>query len=110
MPFRQSSFSEGRDGSPFSAGPSSINPYGYGTNGVDPSNGNVNGNGYFSPPTDGQATPPIDMYSEKPVSRKRSYNRAESSSDEEETPKRRQEDDFTPKLKKRQPKVAAAYR
>ena len=97
MPFREQSYPDGKYGSPLSAGL---------TNGVDHSNGG-NGTGYFSSPTDGQGPSPIELRSEKSLSRKR---HRESLSDEEDTPKRRQEDDFTPKLKKRQPKVAPAYR
>lgn len=107
MPFRQQSCPDGTDGSPLSAGLPSVDPFGNNTNGVDHSNGNDNGNGFLSPPTDGQAPSPIELRSEKSHSRKR---HRDSSSDGEETPKRRQEDDYTPKLKKRQPKVAEAYR
>ena len=79
------------------------NPSGYDTNGVDHSPVN----GIFSPPTDGQASSPTETRSEKSLGRKRPRD---SSSDEEDTLRRRQEDDYTPKLRKRQPKVAAAYR
>lgn len=104
MPFRQQPHPDGTDGSPLSAGLANVNPFGYSTNGVDHSNGN--GNGFFTPPTDGQALSPTELRSEKSLSRKR---HRDSSSDEEDAPKRRQEDDYTPKLKKRQPKVAEAY-
>lgn len=107
MPFRQQSYPDGTVGSPLSAGLASVNPLGYNTNDVDHSNSNGNVNGYFSPATDGQAPSPIELRSEKSLSRKRHRG---SSFGEEDTPKRRQEDDFTPKLKKRQPKVAEAYR
>ena len=105
MPFKRQSYPDGTEGSPLSAGTADNNPSGYSTNGVDHSNGNSNG--FFSPSTDGQAPSPIETRSEKSHSRKR-YR--DSPSDEEDTPKRRQEDDYTPKLKKRQPKVAEAYR
>lgn len=52
----------------------------------------------------------IEPQYENPRSRKRSHNRRYSSSDEDDTPARRQEDDVTPKFKRRQPMVAAAYR
>ena len=80
-----------------------MDPYGYGTNGVD------NGNGYYAYGTDGQAASPTQYRSEQSLSRKRSYDQRESSSEESDS-SRRQEDDITPKHKKRQPKVAAAYR
>lgn len=104
IPFGQQSYSDGTDGSPLSAGTTNFNPSGYSTNSADHRNGNSNG--FFPPSTDGQAPSPIEVRSEKSLNRKR---HRESSSDEEDTPKRRQEDDYTPKLKKRQPKVAEAY-
>ncbi|CAD6563959.1 MAG: hypothetical protein ASARMPRED_002588 [Alectoria sarmentosa] len=107
MQLRQQSYPDGTSGSPLSAGLASANPFGSNTNGADYSNGNGNSNGTFSPLTDGQPPSPIESRSEKVLSRKR---HRDSSSDEEDTPKRRQEDDYTPKLKKRQPKVAEAYR
>lgn len=105
MPFKRQSYPDGTEGSPLSAGTTDNNPSGYGTNGVDHSNGNSNG--FFSPSTDGQALSPIETRSDMSHSRKR-YR--DSPSDEEDTLKRRQEDDYAPKLKKRQPKVAEAYR
>ena len=42
--------------------------------------------------------------------RKREYDHRDSSEDERENERRRQADDYTPKLKRRQPKVAEAYR
>lgn len=113
MPLGQQSCPDGTDGSPLSAGIACVNPFGINTNGVDHNNGNGNGNdngngnGFFGPPTDGQAPSPIESRSEKSHSRKR---HRDSSSGGEENPKRRQEDDYKPKLKKRQPKVAEAYR
>ena len=102
---RQQCHPDGTHGRPPSAGFVDNHPSGDETNGVDHSNGV--GNGVFSPPTDGQASSPTETRSEKSLGRKR---HRDSSSDEEDTMKRRQEDDYTPKLKKRQPKVAAAYR
>ena len=87
-----------------SAGTTSANASGHSANGVDQSNANMNG--FVSPSTDGQAPSPMETRSERLHNRKR---HRDSSSDEEDTPKRRQEDDYTPKLKKRQPKVAEAY-
>ena len=84
------------DGSPLSGG---IDPYGYGTNTTE------NGNGYFN--YHGEHHHPPGLRSEHSGSRKRTY---ESSSDDSDTPARRQADDVTPKLKRRQPKVADAYR
>ena len=52
---------------------------------------------------------PIKAHSERLNGRKREYDHRDSS-DEGEAPGRRQVDDFTPKLKRRQPKVAEAYR
>lgn len=54
-------------------------------------------------------SPPAKAYSERLNGRKREYDHRDSS-DEDEAPGRRQVDDFTPKLKRRQPKVAEAYR
>lgn len=68
-----------------------------------------NGNGYGRYPADGQSQSPIKIRSERSVGRKREYDNRDSS-DEDETPRRRQADDVTPKLKRRQPKVDAAYR
>lgn len=102
-PHRQHSFPEGADGSPLSGGPHYMKTYNYSTNGAD------FGNGHFNYGVDEQVTSPIECRSERTGSRKRSYTRRDSASDEEETPARRQEDDITPKYKRRQPKVEAAY-
>ena len=58
---------------------------------------------------DGNSTSPSKLRLDRPISRKREYDHGDSS-DESETPGRRQADDVTPKLKRRQPKVAEAYR
>ena len=56
-------------------------------------------------------TSPKEALFEMSGSRKRSYShRRDASSSDEDTPARRQEDDVTPKFKRRQPKVAPAYR
>lgn len=104
---RRQSHPNGTHGSPHSAGLVSVDPFGYNTNGVNHSNGSGNVNEVFSPPTDAQASSPNELRSENSLSRKR---HRDSSSDEEDTPKRRQQDDYTPKFKKRQPKVDDAYR
>ncbi|KAJ9644567.1 hypothetical protein H2199_003530 [Coniosporium tulheliwenetii] len=52
--------------------------------------------------------PPTLLRSESSTARKRSYD--ESDRDRETEGRRRQEDDVTPKYKRRQPRVAAAYR
>lgn len=59
--------------------------------------------------TDGLSSSPSKIRSERFNGRKREYDHR-GSSDENETPGRRQVDDVTPKLKRRQPKVAEAYR
>ena len=92
------------DGSSPSGVSGYVNAYAYNANGAE------NGNGHPDYPVEGQVPSPIESRSEKSISRKRSFARRDSPSDEEETPARRQEDDVTPKLKRRQPKVAAAYR
>lgn len=60
-------------------------------------------------PMEGQFTPPTKLRTDKSNGRKREYDHRDSS-EESETPGRRQADDVTPKLKRRQPKVAEAYR
>lgn len=86
---------QAESGSPPSAG---FDHFGYNVN-------TENGPGYFEHHTDPYATFNRSR-SDYSGNRKRNY---ESSSDESDTPKR-QEDDVTPKLKRRQPKVAEAYR
>lgn len=66
-----------------------------------------NGPGRYT--ADGQPLTPSKVRSERLNGRKREYD-SRDSSDESETPRRRQVDDVTPKLKRRQPKVDAAYR
>ena len=67
-------------------------------------NGNTNGNGQPHTEVDGSVFSPSKLRSE------RSYGRRRESSEESDTPRRRQVDDVTPRHKRRQPKVAAAYR
>lgn len=58
---------------------------------------------------DVHSTSPSKLRSERLNPRKREYDQRDSS-EESEAPGRRQADDVTPKHKKRQPKVAEAYR
>lgn len=58
---------------------------------------------------DGHSTSPSKIRSDRLNARKREYDQRDSS-EESETHGRRQADDVTPKLKRRQPKVAEAYR
>lgn len=102
-PFRQTSYSGGADGSPSSAASSHVNAHSYSANGVDYNDGNTN----YATEEPNQS--PNESRSGRSGSRKRSFARRGSCSDEEDTPARRQEDDVTPKLKRRQPKVAEAY-
>lgn len=100
----QPSLSDGADGSPFPAMPGSMNGHAFSANGAEP------GSGYYNSGTDAEILSPKEApYSQSSI-RKRSYNRRDSSSSDGDTPTRRQEDEVTPKLKRRQPKVAAAYR
>ena len=59
---------------------------------------------------DGASKPLLKLHSEKSYDRKREFDDRDSSDDEKGNERRRQADDVTPKLKRRQPKVAAAYR
>ena len=74
---------------------------------------NTNGHEYHGHPNShvpgGQIQSPTEFRLEKSGSRKRSFARRDSSS-EDDVPARRQEDDITPRMKRRQPKVAEAYR
>lgn len=67
-------------------------------------------NGYNGFPADGKLYSPVKIRSERVVVRKREYDARDSSDDERGKERKRQVDDVTPKLKRRQPKVAAAYR
>lgn len=107
-PLRKSSTYDGNNESP----PSSGSSHGH-------ANGHTNGhtiqtmeteNGYRRYSADGPPVSPIKLRSERVNIRKRDYDHRDSSEDERENERRRQEDDYTPKLKRRQPKVAEAYR
>lgn len=69
-------------------------PYGYGASSAEK----------------GHLPPSVKLRSESSANRKRIYDCRDSSSSEDESEGRRQEDDVTPKHKRRQPKVAEAYR
>ena len=99
---RPHSFDGVNDG-PLSAGSANGNSNSYSIS----RGGHLNGNA--KPSANGQIASPSQIRSEKANGRKRDYEHR-GSSDEDDAPKRRQADDVTPKLKKRQPKVAAAYR
>ncbi|KAL8953153.1 MAG: hypothetical protein Q9222_000974 [Ikaeria aurantiellina] len=66
-------------------------------------------NGYGKRSSSDQSTSPIRLRTVNANGRKRDHEQPVLS-DEDNTPKRRQVDDTKSKLKKRQPKVAAAYR
>ena len=73
-------------------------------------NGGLSGyNGPGKRGSNGYATSPPTLRSERTNPRKREFDHRESS-EEHEHERRRQADDITPKLKRRQPKVAEAYR
>ncbi len=102
-PLWQRSFSNEAGGSPTLAVPGSMNGHAFSTNGAEP------GNGYNSGTHVEIISPNEAPYDQLSI-RKRSYNRRDSSSSDGDSPARRQEEEVTPKLKRRQPKVAAAYR
>ncbi len=91
-------------GSPLSAGSNHIALNGYGNHNLE--NGNVHQRHFI----DGQSASPNKLYAGGSNGRKRDFDNRDDSSDESETQGRRQVDDVTPKLKRRQPKVAEAYR
>ena len=71
---------------------------------------NGNGASYHQYPPDDYVTSPVRLRTERSYSHKREYGNREESPDEDETIRRRQADDVTPKRKRRQPKVADAYK
>lgn len=84
--------------------PANTNMSSYGSNGLEQSSGN---NHHHQ-----MEYSPSQSYRNRSTSlgnRKRAYEEM-SSSEESEEEARRQEDDITPRLKRRQPKVAEAYR
>ncbi|KAK4695920.1 hypothetical protein P7C71_g1923, partial [Lecanoromycetidae sp. Uapishka_2] len=100
---RQSSYLGGADGSPHAAASNDVNAHSYNANGTQHDNAHSNDT------TQEYNQSPNDSRLATLGSRKRSFAHRGSSSDDEDTPARRQEDDVTPKLKRRQPKVAEAY-
>lgn len=81
-------------------------------------NGHLNGNGVVGSHhsnsngrsySQDHSTSPTRLRSDTMNGRKREHDQ-QAVSDEDNTPKRRQVDDTRSKLRKRQPKVAAAYR
>lgn len=92
--------SDGEHRSPPAAG---VNPFGYRPNNTE------NECGAHRYQTDNLSPYYPQMRPESAGTRKRGYDER-SSSEESEEAARRQEDDITPKLKRRQPKVAEAYR
>lgn len=107
-PLRKSSTYDGNNESPPSSGSSHGHANGH-SNGYAIQNIDTE-NGYRRYSADGHPVSPIKLRSERVNVRKRDYDHRDSSEDERENERRRQEDDYTPKLKRRQPKVAEAYR
>ena len=103
-PHQLPSLSEGMEASPISTDLGDLNSHAVHANGLD------SGNGYHITGPDGEVFSPDQPRYEDARGHKRSHNRRDSFSDEDDAPARRQEDDVTPKFKRRQPKVAAAYR
>ena len=106
-PARRPSVYDGPIGSPLS--PESIH---VNAGGSRPDSHMQNGNGasYHQYPPDDYNTAPVRLRTERSYSHKREYGNREESPDEDETIRRRQADDVTPKRKRRQPKVADAYK
>ncbi len=103
-PLRKPSLYDGTTGSPLSTGSSHGASNGYGNHNSE--NGNVHQN-YL---TDAQSASPVKLRAGDSTGRKRDFDNRDDSSDEGESQGRRQVDDVTPKLKRRQPQVAEAYR
>lgn len=100
---QKSSYSDGIGIRPLSAGQNLGNHPLF----ADPNS--ENGTSYSRQSLNGFSSSPTKIRSERLTGRKREYDHRDSS-DESETLGRRQADDVTPKLKRRQPKVAEAYR
>ena len=103
-PSRQLSLPDRKDDSPTSTECGNPDSYALNCDSSDQANGN------HTPGLTGEMLSPEEWRSENSRSRKRSHTCRESPSEDEDASARRQEDDVTPKLKRRQPKVAAAYR
>ena len=106
-PMRKPSTFDGNQKSPISPGWNQVYRNGYTANGADHTNGAENGSVKYMP--NGKQYSPIKLRSERVYDRKRNFESRDSSDDEQGNERRRQVDDVTPKLKRRQPKVAAAY-
>ena len=106
-PKRKSSTFDGTQQSPISPGSNPIYRNGSATNGSDHVNGINNSPVKYI--ANGKPYSPIKLRSERMFDRKRTFESRDSSDDEQGNERRRQVDDVTPKLKRRQPKVAAAY-
>lgn len=104
IPLLKSSTYDGNNESPPSSGSSHGQANGHAKQNIETENG------YRRYSVDGYPISPIKLRSERVNVRKRDYDHRDSSEDERENERRRQEDDYTPKLKRRQPKVAEAYR
>ena len=105
-PMRKASWYDGPSSSPPSAGLPARDPFEPDSDdNMQNDDFNVS-NGHMA---DAPVVSPVKLRSERAYLRRRESTRDESS-EEEDTPGRRQADDVTPKLKRRQPKVAAAYR
>ncbi|KAA6409499.1 MAG: hypothetical protein FRX48_07053 [Lasallia pustulata] len=103
IPLLKSSTYDGNNESPPSSGSSHGQANGHAKQNIETENG------YRRYSVDGYPISPIKLRSERVNVRKRDYDHRDSSEDERENERRRQEDDYTPKLKRRQPKVAEAY-
>lgn len=103
LPMWQQPLLEGVNGSP-SISPTFTNGHNFNSNGAEPQHS------YYTNGADAVVAFTNEAIFEQSSTRKRSFNRRDSSSSEEDVPARRQEDDVTPKFKRHQPKVAAAYR
>lgn len=103
LPKRKSSTLDGAQDSPISPGSLHVHN---GFAAYNPDQVNT----YSGFAADGKLYSPVKIRSERVVVRKREYDTRDSSDDEQGKERKRQIDDVTPKLKRRQPKVAAAYR
>ena len=106
-PARKPSWYDGPNGSPLSADANHTNQFAPGTE-VKTQNGNGAIHGQYTP--ESLIRSPIKLRTKRSYSQRMEYKMRDESSDEDETARRRQADDVTPKLKRRQPKVAEAYR
>ena len=101
---RKPSFYDSTVGSPLSAGSNHGTFNGFGNHTSE--NGNID-HKYL---TDEHLASSVKLRVGGSNNRKRDFDNRDESSEESETQGKRQADDVTPKLKRRQPKVAEAYR